>query len=647
MPRNAPESYEVAAMKIGRKLAFLTKQRGVKIAAILFLGLSALGCSTPEGTVEVNVGQAPAAVAYRVDLYADQPGLDLVEGQSLSTGSTVTFDEIEQGRWSVLVQALNGDSDTIAHYIGKIEVKSDQVTTFTAGTYLPGMPGDALPESDTQLASFGPEGSALLTAFYGPGIDSVPAAAITVSAANGTGDVEEEVDAVATKTALAKTSKRSVQGCATAWLNAQEKAEQEAGVLQQTTPTPTPSTDYGSLAPGETASFYIATTFRTIEAARVLGDSQTEHCLIFAETVDGQPAISEARALEIAAAFDSDNPFQEGNAGIYESTRARFGSEWNSNPLGGRDGDERVILVFLSSGSIGGEGFFGFFRPQDELSRAQVTNSNEGEMLFINADRTNDDLYDALSTVSHEFTHLIVWNQKVGQNGAFPEGAPSENVTIDEGLAVLNEDLSGFTFTGEQGGNFFLLASVEALLNDGLNRPFFQFGSGLDDYGAGYLLCRYLHDRFGIETMRQITTSTAVGRENIASVVQQPFGAVFADFAQAVALNGESGLPEALSFDGVDLRQTYLDRDGDQFVMNGLQGINALPLPGSFESDLTVQPWGTVFYRALGGDGSALTWKAVGAESLVTRIYDSANGVAPGESPTPTPSETPSTDPTP
>lgn len=638
-------------MKIGRKLAFSLQRHGARAGAILALGLFSLGCSNPEGTVEVNVGQAPLAAAYRVDLYADQPGLEVVEGQSVVNQSTATFSEIQEGRWSVLVQAQNGDNTTIGHYIGKIEVRADQVTTFTAGTYLPGLPGDALPESDTELPSFGPDGSALLTAFYGPGIDSVPAASVTVTAANGPGEVEEEVDAVATQTALAKTGADKVQGCATAWLIAQEKAERESGILQQTTPTPTPTpdpaTDYGSLAPGETASFYVATTFRTVEAARLLDDSQTEHCLIFAEVVDGQPVVNEARALEVAAAFDNDNPYQEGDSGIYESTRARFGSEWNSNPLGGRDGDERVIFVFLSSGSIGGEGFFGFFRPQDELPRSQVANSNEGEMLFLNADRTNDDLYDALSTVSHEFTHLIMWNQKVGQNGALPEGAPSENVTIDEGMAVLNEDLSGFSFSGDQGGNFFLLAAVEALLEDGLNRPFFQFGGGLDDYGAGYLLNRYLHDRFGPETIRQITTSTAVGRENIASVVQLPFGAVFADFVQAVALSGESGLPAEFSFDGVDLNQTYLDRDGDEFVMNGLQGISDLTLPGTFESDVTVQPWGTVFYRATGGDGNALSWKAVGAESLVTRIYDSVNGAAPGESPTPTPTETPSADPTP
>jgi hypothetical protein len=608
---------------------------------VVLATFSLMGCESGEGSVQVDVGTAPLAAAYRVDLYDDQGGLGLIEGKSIVQGSEVTFDDVPEGRWSVLIQAQNGDNTTIAHYIGKTVVKANEVTEFAAGTYLPGLPGSPAPESDTELDSFGPDGSALLTAIYGPGIDTLPPSAVALTVENGTG--EAQVVEAQTLSALGKLGREQVQGCATAWLAAQEKAEK---TLAQTTPTPTPTEpapNYGSLAPGETASFFIATTFQETECARVLSDSQTEHCLIFAEVVDGTTVIDEARALEVANSFDNDNPFQEGDAGIYEETRARFGSEWTTNPVGGRDQDERVILVFLSSDSIGGAGFFGFFRPQDEQSREQVSNSNEGEILFINADRTNDDLYDALSTISHEFVHLILFNQKRGQNGTFPEGATSENATIDEGMAVLNEDLSGFTFSGPQGGNFFLLASVEDLLIEGLNRPFFQFAGGLDDYGAGYLLCRFLHDQFGAQKIREITTSTATGRDNIATVVQQPFPSVFANFAQAVALNGEAGLPPELSYETLDLNATYTDRDGEVFPMNGLQGIGDVTLPGSLEVEATLEPWGSVFYRATGGDGSALSWKATGVDSLLTKIYDSVAG----PDPDPTPSETPAPEPTP
>lgn len=599
----------------------------IKLAALSLIASVVTGCEQGEGSVEVDVGQVPLAAAYRVDLYAEDGGLDLVEGKSIVSGSEVRFEGVEAGRWSVLVQAQNGDQTTIAHTIGKLTVKANETTEFVAGTYRPGLPDTPPPASDTELPAFGPDGDALLTALYAPGIDTLPAAEVALTAANGTGQVE------AAPTRAVTTSNRSSEehghGCATAWLIEQQRAEQQAGVLRQETPGNTVTRpNWGSLAPGETGSFYVATTFRETECARVLSDAQTEHCLIFAEVVDGTTVIDEARALAVANAFDKDNPFQQGDTGIYDSTRARFGSEWNSNPAGGRDQDGRVILVFLSSESIGGRGFFGFFNPNDERSSAESAVSNAGEILFLNADRANDDLYDVLATISHEFVHLILWNEKVGQDGTLPEGANLENAVIDEGLAVLNEDLSGFTFSGEQGGNYFLLASVQDLLDKGLNRPFFQFRGGLADYGAGYLLMRYLHDRFGLEKIKEMTTSPATGRENIGAVLRLPFPAVFAEFAQAVALNGEEGLPEELSFDGVDLSASYTDRDGETFALNGLQGVGALTLPGTFENTVRLEPWGTVLFRANGGDGGPLTFTATGAESLLSEIVSVKSGQA-------------------
>ncbi len=117
--------------------------------------------------------------------------------------------------------------------------------------------------------------------------------------------------------------------------------------------------------------------------------------------------------------------------------------------------------------------------------------------------------------IAHEFSHLILYNEKVGQDGTFPTGATSENPVLDEGLAVLNEQLNGFDFIGTNGGNFFLITAVDNLLEDGLNRPFFQFRGSLSDYGAGYLFWRYVYDRFGASVVRNITTSPDTGLTNV------------------------------------------------------------------------------------------------------------------------------------
>lgn len=578
----------------------------------IVLALTLVGCDQAEGDVQVDVGSAPLAAAYRVDLYAREPGLDLVEGVYLTQSNQTTLSGVPEGKWALLIQAQNGDLTTIGHYQAQIEVFADQTTEVTAGTYKPGMPGDPLPETETSLTSFGPNGDALFTALYAPGIDSLPAASITLELLSGEG---EETSARSLGSSSPHSSNPAGLQCGTCFISAQdiEKANDKIQA-QEVRP------QLASVGTGESLDFYVVTTFQSVTCQRLLTDAQTQNCLIFAEVANGNPVIDEATALSIAQAFDSDNPFQDGDSGIYNDTRSRFGSEWKTD--GGRDGDNRVALVFLSSSSIGGEGLFGFFNPADQSADSENASSNAGEILYINADRANADLYDALGTIAHEFVHLIIFNQKFAQEGTFPEGASRENAVLDEGLAVLNEELSGFTYTGDQGGNFFLLSSVSNLLTDGLNRRFFQFSGQLADYGAGYLFWRYVHDQLGLQTITELATSTSTGRENVETALEIPFHEFFQNFVQAVALNGETNVPEELQFSNLDLFGFFPSREGTDFDLNGLQDIREVTLPGNLTVEETAEPWGTFFYRANGGDGSPLTWRVSGVDSLSADAVD-------------------------
>lgn len=583
------------------------------------LGISLLltGCNAGEGSVMVDVGSAPLARAYRVDLYAREAGLDVVEGVYVTDTNQVTIDSVPEGEWALLVQAQNGDLTTIGHYQAQIEVMADQTTSITAGAYRPGLPGDPLPENTSSLESFGPDGEALLSAVYAAPGDTTPAtdAGLTVTSGEGQADEEEEEETPAARSGASNT--HSPQ-CGTCFISTHDVNLANMEILgQQVRP------QVSVVPPGDTIEVFVITTFETAECQRLLNDSQTENCLIYAEVVGGNPVISEAQALEIAQGFDSDNPFQEGDNGIYNDTRDRYGSEWRTD--GGRDGEERVFLVFLSSGTIGGEGLFGFFNPADESDPASSASSNGGEILYLNADRANDDLYDSLGTIAHEFSHLILFNQKVARNGEFPEGADSENAVIDEGLAVLNEELSGFGYTGDQGGNFFLLSSVSNLLDEGLNRTFFQFGGQLSDYGAGYFLVRFLHDQNGLEAVTSLTTSTEVGRANFETVLGEPFLGFFQRFGQALALSERTDLPTEIQFTDLDLFATYPSREGTTFELDGLQNIRAVTLPGTLTAEESLQAWGTIFFLADGGDGSALTWTATGAQEIATSVLGLTN----------------------
>ena len=483
-------------------------------------------------------------------------------------------------------------------------METDQTTIVTAGTYKPGLPGDALPETELSLESFGPNGEALFSGLFAAGVDSVPAASLTFDLENGEGE------ATVNRLDLSRRSSEvsSHMQCGTCFITAQDFQRAE-----RTVPENQIRAQISPVGPGETVSLFIITSFQTVTCQRLLNDSQAQNCLIFAEVVNGTPVITESRALQIAQAFDSDNPFQDGDTGIYKETQARFGTEWVAN--GGRDSDVRVNLVYLSSATIGGEGLFGFFNPGDQ-SLTSGNSSNAGEILYLNADRANDDLYDALGTIAHELVHLIVYNQKVARDGTFPAGAAPENAVLDEGLAVLNEELSGFTYTGPSGGNLFLLRAVSDLLDDGLNRRYFIFSGSLADYGAGYLFWRYVHDQYGIEAIKNIVTSPDSGRGNVEKILNQPFIEIFQRFTQAVALAGRTDIPQNLRFTDLDLFGEYTARNGTNIDLNGLQGINQVTLPGTLMVNQDVEPWGTVFFRAREGNGSSLTWRVSGAQGV-------------------------------
>ncbi|MFA5506271.1 MAG: hypothetical protein WC314_23110 [Vulcanimicrobiota bacterium] len=571
-----------------------------------------LGCNGPEGAVAVDVGEVNSAHGYRVDLYADEPGLDLVEGAFLRNERQVVLKKVPAGRWALFIQALNGNSETLAHYQAKVFVKDGETIQINAGNYKPGMPGDRPNQSESNLSSFGPNGEALLSATHTAGSDADVEATIDLELSSGEGQAVEEPPARTLSRAEAGVGRQ----CGTSFLSESDWKEADGVRAQEV------RYQISQVEPGQSLDFFVITTFRTISAQRLLTDAQTEHCLIFAEVLEGSAVITEEAALAIAEGFDRDNPFQEGDNGIYEDTRARFGSEWVVN--GGRDGDERVVLLFLSSDSIGGKGLFGFFNPADQRSKETSNNSNEGEILYINADRAADNVYEALVTIAHEFSHLIIFNQKVGRNGEFPEGAVSENAVLDEGLAVLNEELSGFGYTGPQGGNYFLLSAVSKLLDEGLNRSYFQFGGTLADYGAGYLFWRFIHDQHGIEAIRAITTSPEVGRTNVQSVLEVPFSEFFRQYTLALALAGQEGLQPELQFTDLDLFEKYTATEGTEFDLQGLQGIRNASLPGTLNASLSIRAWGTEFYRASGGDGSPLSWRASG-NAVITGVVPVAN----------------------
>jgi hypothetical protein len=357
-----------------------------------------------------------------------------------------------------------------------------------------------------------------------------------------------------------------------------------------------------------TATFKVTTSGSTITARKMLTEAQTTHCYVFAELVGGNPVISTTQAQQIAAAFDTSNSFDPAGMSIYDRVTSTFGFEWRFNPLGGRDGDTKVVLLILSSETInfpGESGLFGFFYQVDEFDAADFPESNEAEIIYMNADSFTGDMYDGLATIAHEFQHMVNFNQKFIRDGAFPRN--QEEDTINEGLSVLAEADCGFDLDSPGGGNGFLFQAVRSYLQSPGDFPFFEFTNRGGDYGKGYMLMQYIQDRFGVATITTLATSSSVGRDNLASATGVAFNSLFRDWALTNLIDPLSGAPFIYTYSSFNTNQTGLS-------IRGLAGAQSLPgvqpqrsmNPPNGTASLSLSPYEAGYVEYSGGDGSTL-----------------------------------------
>ena len=365
-------------------------------------------------------------------------------------------------------------------------------------------------------------------------------------------------------------------------------------------------------AEGDTFPFFIVTTNATATCRKMHTDGETVHCTILAEQIGGTPVITKFQALAIAAAFDDDNPFLAGgNDGIYDQVRAVFGSEWTHG--GGRDGTVKVNLVVLSNSTIG-NGFFGFFRPTDEFARTISNNSNEGEIVYLNASKLTGDGFDFYSTLAHEFQHLVCYNVKEARQGAF--SGQSEFAGIDEGRSVLAEDLCGFGLNASGGGNSFVFNTCRAFLENPQRQGIFQFDSGSDGYGRGYTLMRYLVDRFGVPSFASYAQGSGRGLSQLEASYGD-FRSIFNDWTMAnLSSSLGGGVPSIWRYTGAyQPKGSYSIRGSGTRTLPGWTPERAVS-PPSGQQSVNLPPWSAGSVEYSGGSGGALDVSLSGPQGI-------------------------------
>ena len=180
---------------------------------------------------------------------------------------------------------------------------------------------------------------------------------------------------------------------------------------------------------------------------------------------------------------------------IYPKLRAVFGSEWNP----GIDNDDRITV--LVSQLINNAG--GYINTYDAYSRTIISNSNEREMIYLNA--LNILSKNNKAFLAHEFQHLITIYQKSILYGV------EEEVWLNEARSEYAPTICGYD--NIYNGSY--LADRVGIFLESPSDSLTEWKNEIYDYGVVNLFMHYLVDHYGTEILTSIMMNDQVGIASI------------------------------------------------------------------------------------------------------------------------------------
>lgn len=271
---------------------------------------------------------------------------------------------------------------------------------------------------------------------------------------------------------------------------------------------------------------------------------------------------------------------------IYPILTNQFGSEWKP----GIDNDNKITILFYSLK----DSYKGYFRTNDEYEKIQVPNSNQREMIYLNADYLTDPFMKSL--IAHEFTHLIQYNQKDRIYGV------SDDVWLNEARAEFAITLLGYN-------NNYNQSYLKSRVNDFLDYPFDSFTEWRGqayDYGALTLFTHYLVEQYGIEILSYTLHSSETGAKSVDDYLKEHFSGMtlsqaFSDWSVAVLAN-DCSLGEKYCYKNQDLKKIKLVPFNNFMPFSG---------QGSINLGQTLTEWSCHWQKFSGGrDGLKISFKA-------------------------------------
>lgn len=269
---------------------------------------------------------------------------------------------------------------------------------------------------------------------------------------------------------------------------------------------------------------------------------------------------------------------QEFDNKIYSNLTSIFGPEWNP----GIDKEPQITVLIHSMGENAG----GYFRSNDEYSKLEVSDSNEREMVYLNAEYIRSPL--AKSFLAHEFTHLITFHQKENTYNV------TDEIWLNEARAEYASTLVGYD--DEQTSN---LERRIQIFSDNPSDSIIDWQGTKYDYGTISLFIQYLVDHYGIEILTDSLHSSETGIDSINYALEkngfdQDFSQIFLDWTIAVLVND------------CNYGNKYCYKNPNFKNFHVTSKINFLPLTG--KSTLTIgdvtKNWTGNWYKIIGGNGN-------------------------------------------
>ena len=205
-------------------------------------------------------------------------------------------------------------------------------------------------------------------------------------------------------------------------------------------------------------------------------DYKTDHTYMWVEQKPDAVKLNSSRLKTAADTFEND---------IYKVNHEFFGSE--ASP--GVDCDSRLYILHATGiGSTVG----GYFSSPDGFPKAVRSDSNEAEMFVIHAapgyNGSDPGSASYMSTLAHEFQHMISYNT-----------THASNLWLEEGAAQFAERLNGYA--DDIGTVYDFASKPETQLNTWSES---SAGENSAHYGGGYLFWSYLYDRFGADITKKL-----------------------------------------------------------------------------------------------------------------------------------------------